>query len=880
MKVELTKLSVICSESSIVEIKGQCYPCVVLIGRDEQLKRVMWRTKYFPHFYLQESDYIKIRSTPVYRSWHVQKVEGTQCRNLSKRVLTKVYVTDAGRIGESIKCINKMNKQDSFKEKTVFTYEADLSKPDLLALRFLIDKGIKSGVEINGRELGNPVDFIAPLRKWYIDFEAYTFKEYTSGLSPKDPFYMVSIWDSYDKKMYTYYTLNSKWSVVRQIEQKFIPFTEFPHEVKMFDTEAQMLDAMVILLIEKDPDVIAAWNLNRYDFPKWKQRMDFNKKNCLYKFSDISPMHSVLNTKPMRVKGRIAFDLMVSFKQFTDAEIESYSLGFIAENEELGYKKIPFKGSSGFTWDTAPDIAFQRNVLDVLIEKALDEKYELIELHNDLRTEFGGLFHETFIPYRIIDTALMRLVHGKVALKTTDYGKREEEKLLGAVVVSPEPDEYKNVFQFDFGREYPSIIKGFNISPETYRDKPTKNCNSIIYDWIDSKTKTNKHFEGYFDKSSIGLLCQLINFFFNKRNEYFKGYEKAIADKEPESVIKRWERRTYNIKKKTNAIYGVMDFPKFRLSKKECTQATAIMGRISIEELTEFLLSIGYSMLYGDTDSFFVNAHSSNKEALLTEGKELQKKLNEHLTYFFKEKYGVDAPAELGFKKIYSKIMFVEKKNYAGKSIWDEKKGWKEELDIKGIASVRSDSSMLEKSTIKEILKFALNGTSKAIIDNYVASILTQFDNKVFDPVTISYPAQIKKRLAQNDKGEWITGYTKTLPAHIKSAIYSNMFLNTDFLEGDKPRRLSIKPPKKLKLKKGQQGLFMDIPEPYPVEFTCQGKVRKLSDISITEDMNIPVWFINHIDYERIKKRLEGKVNKLLNIHYHIKESEDNENSV
>jgi DNA polymerase I len=880
----LSKFSIICAETSVVKIKGFDHPCVMLLGRDENLKRLKLRQSFLPYFYLTEADYLKIKDTAIYKSWHVQKIERVPQRNLFKRILVKIYVTDCGRIGESIKSINKWNKQGEVKEKALFTYEADLSKYDLLPLRFLIDKGIKSGVEVNGNEVGKPIDFIVPLREWLIDFEAYTFKEYTSGLSPKDPVYMVTIFDSYEKKLYTFYVNNSKWNVERQTNQMFKPFpTGFIHEIRRFETEAQFFDALVDLVIDKDPDLFSAWNLNRYDFPKWKQRMDLLKGKCIHTFSDISPMHSVIShSRPMRVKGRIGFDLMVAYKQFTDQEMDEYNLAYVSKYEELHVDKIPFKGTSGHTWDVAPDIAFQRNVNDVLIMIALEEKYHLIDNFDDLRTEFGALFHETFVRHRIIDTALMRLVSGKIALSTTNFSVEKEGKLLGAVVVAPEPDEYQNVFQFDFGREYPSLIKGLNISPDTYSDKPTEKCYHVVYDWVDPINGGNKHFECYFDKSKVGLLPQLINFFFRKRDEYDKGLKKAIANGDSEGEIRRWERKQYNMKKTTNAIYGVMDYPKFRLHKSECTQATAIMARISIEEEKRYLAEIGYTLLYGDTDSFFVIGHSKTKEDLLVEGKALQKQLNEHLTKFLVEKYGVEkAPAELGFKKIYDNIMFIAKKNYIGRSIWDEKKGWKEELDVKGVASVRSDASMLEKSTIKEIGKMCVTKAQDEVIRNFVATVLQRFDNHEYDYIEMSYPAQIKKELKQNDKGDWVSGYKTTLPAHIKSAIYSNMVLNTDFKEGDKPRRLSILISKQKKLRgkraKEQQKLF-DIPtiEPYPTKLMIQGKERKLTDISIVPDMMIPKYFIDHINYERIKKRLEGKINKLLSIHF--KEEDEKEN--
>jgi DNA polymerase I len=870
----MSKFSIICPESSTVEVDGKIYPCVILIGRDEHLNRVKLRQKCFPYFYLTEKDFRIVSKSATYNSWHVHKVEDTPVRDINGRLLKKIFVSDCDRIGESVEGINKMARVNARAKgemnHRVYTYESDLSKNELLPLRFLIDNGIKSGCNVENGKVTGPCDFQAPLRVWIIDFEAYVFKEYTTGLSPKDPLYMVSIWDSYEKALYTLYVNNPKWDVEKQTTNFLKAFTKFPHKIIKYDTEAQMLDALVDLVIQKDPDLFTAWNLNRYDYPKWKQRMDLLRSNCLHKFCDISPMKCILHSRTLRVKGRIGFDEMVAYKQFTDQEMDEYSLAYVSEYEELGYKKIPFVGTSGHCWDVAPEIAFKRNVYDVLIIKALEDKYALIDCYDDLRTEFGALFQHTFVRHMNIDSALMRMVNGKIALRTVSGESPPEEKLLGALVVAPEPDEYVNVFQFDFGREYPSLIRGLNISPETYSDHEISNSYHVVYDWVNDEG-IKKHFEAWFDKSKVGLLPHLISFFFAKRDEYDKALKKAIADNKSEGEIRRYERRQYNMKKTTNAIYGVMDYPRFRLHNPECTQATAIMGRISIEEEKKFLTEIGYTLLYGDTDSFFVCAHSNDKEALLIEGKELQRKLNEHLSEFLIEKYGVSkAPAELGFKKIYSKIMFIAKKNYAGRSIWDEKKGWKDELDIKGISSVRSDASMLEKSTVKELVKLVLNDAKKETIEEFIKITLKSFDDRKYGLIELSYPAQIKKRISKNVKGEWICDYKTTLPAHIKSAIYSNLYLNTDFGEGDKPRRISIKIPKKIRVKKGQQPLFITTPEPYPTEFMVNGKLRQLTDISIVTDMMVPLYFQQHVDYERIKKRLEGKINKILEIHYKV----------
>jgi len=424
-----------------------------------------------------------------------------------------------------------------------------------------------------------------------------------------------------------------------------------------------------------------------------------------------------------------------------------------------------------------------------------------------------------------------------------------------------------------------------------------------------------------FVKSPTGLLPRLIQRFKDKRAEYKREQEKVIAlSKELEKTrnglkeveekvllleakIKMWDRRQYNVKKNTNAIYGVMDYPKFRLHRAECTQATAVLGRISAECEYEFLPYViyekteegriqfriaseiiegaGYKLLYGDTDSFFVLAKSRNKDDLLEEGKKLRELLNDHLSEYFSKTYGIPkAPAELGFKAIYSWIMFIGKKNYAAEYIWDEKRGWKTGLDIKGIASVRSDASRVEKAALETLIGMLppSKNNNDEILEAYIAGVLKDFDDHKYSPMDMAYPAQLKKPLKKNNKGEWIINQVQKLSvkAHYKSAIYSNYFLNTEYLQGDKPRRLPVKFPK-LKTAKGQQTLAKT--SAFPTEFTYRGKIKKkdgsiitdkvyeVTDISITEDMTIPAFFLANIDYQRIRDRLEQKLRIIMCIH-------------
>lgn len=373
------------------------------------------------------------------------------------------------------------------------------------------------------------------------------------------------------------------------------------------------------------------------------------------------------------------------------------------------------------------------------------------------------------------------------------------------------------------------------------------------------------------------------------RSHYQEEMSKAITNKEPDYVIKKWERRQYNIKKTTNAIYGVMDYAGFRLMRKECTQAVAILGRITIEEMVKFLDTKEYEVCYADTDSNFIKLKSSNPKDSLKEGQELQVQINEHLTQFFDHEYHVTTHAELGLKAIYKKVKFLAKKLYAGKVVWDEKKDWilsdnEDSYDIKGVSSVRSDSSVLEKLAMKEILKMTLDDEDSNLILNFEEEILKDFDARHYSPMDIAYPMQIKDRLwFDTKKNCWCTEAAKldkngrlSFPSHVRAAIYDNMFLNTVFTEGDKPKRLPIKFPKKSKVGKGQMSLFLEEPLPYPNQWSYKGHTGgikedvdiEVKDISIVEDFRIPDFFLEYIDWDRIRKRLVSKLNKLHNPNY------------
>lgn len=234
-------------------------------------------------------------------------------------------------------------------------------------------------------------------------------------------------------------------------------------------------------------------------------------------------------------------------------------------------------------------------------------------------------------------------------------------------------------------------------------------------------------------------------------------------------------------------------------------------------------------------------------------------KINAALSKFFIETYNLpEAPTSLGLKRVLSDFLLIAKKNYATKYFWDEKKGYKEDWDFKGLEIIRSDSSNIEKNVLEKMVKAILDH-NYAQLPLLEKEIKEQLRSKSLDPIEVAYPLQLKKQFKDyvriNKKGR------KIIASHAKAAIYSNMYLNTDYERGDKPRRLPIVPEKKKKIAGMQTGLFGE--KVYPTSFEFQGGRFSMNGVSITEDIEVPAWFLNRIDWTHITERLSGKIKKI-----------------
>ena len=279
--------------------------------------------------------------------------------------------------------------------------------------------------------------------------------------------------------------------------------------------------------------------------------------------------------------------------------------------------------------------------------------------------------------------------------------RNERETFKGGFVQNSIPGLHKNIACMDMKSLYPSIMIGFNASYETILECPTENC-------LNGNDK-------YYFRREKGIIPAIIKPLLERR-EIVKKEMKQIEDSNSREFKSKFMEQ-YTLKTIANSFYGVLGYPSFRLYKREVAEAVTYLSRMTIKEVTKWFNEKNLKVIYGDTDSVFVEMHIKTVE----EFKILTKEINIYLRSFFNG-FGVreeDNIIELQFEKVYNTIFFkgIEgkgiKKKYAGILIWEDGKDCYK-FQRRGFESRRSDNSKVGRKFLDDFLKIII-GVSAGI---------------------------------------------------------------------------------------------------------------------------------------------------------------------
>lgn len=345
-------------------------------------------------------------------------------------------------------------------------------------------------------------------------------------------------------------------------------------------------------------DQIMAWNGDRFDFPLIKAR---------------SELHKLLPPTVREWRRWLWLDHLELFKRLnmqaseSGEEKQSFKLGVVAESVlGVGQGKIAFDASK--TWDEwAAGGARRQRLLDYCAQDtqlmpAIEAKTGYILLLQAVSDTCG-----TFADSRGVNPSVQ--VEGFLARLALDRGykfptvlKLGEESLRyeGAYVLHPQKHAgiHRDVHVADFAGLYPSIIRTWNMSPETLlTDEMDPEVTRGLPVALSPLTMRN------FRTDIPGILPEAVKQLMTLRSVWQK---RKAALPPGTDEWKDADRRAGAYKITTNSFYGVIGSPNSRFYDRRVAESVTQCGRWLIVETIKVAERRGMKVIYGDTDSLFV----------------------------------------------------------------------------------------------------------------------------------------------------------------------------------------------------------------------------------------------------------------------------------
>jgi DNA polymerase I len=316
----------------------------------------------------------------------------------------------------------------------------------------------------------------------------------------------------------------------------------------------------------------------------------------------------------------------------------------------------------------------------------------------------------------------------------------KDKAFKGAIVIEPVAGVHFNSTVLDFASLYPTIMKTHNISYETV-DCPHEVCKNAK----NNRVPETNHWTCTINR---GMISETIGFFRDTRVNWFKGRSK---DKTLDSQIRDW----YTVVEKAlkvfvNASYGVTGAQHFELFCMPAAESVTAYGRNAIMKTKEKAESMGVRVLYGDTDSVFLDNPTKEQQQALVD--------------WSRKELGIDLEVEKTYKYV---ALSDRKKNYIG--VYDS--GY---VEVKGLSGKKRNTPLFVQNAFKEMLGVLARvdtpegfETAREEIREIVYRVLNRLEGKAeeYSPEELAFRVQLTKSLS---------AYGDVKPQHVRAAMMSD----------------------------------------------------------------------------------------------------------
>jgi len=303
-------------------------------------------------------------------------------------------------------------------------------------------------------------------KTFFCDIETYVDDEWPKPETAKTPVTLITFCS--ENSVYTLATkqLNNKQidKIKNKVEEYFKDFNlKIDYKYIYFENEADMLNSFFTNAIKKMP-ILTGWNFLGYDWPYLINRAQkFN-----IKIEACSPSQKLVGKNKLPLH-RLVVDYLEIYKKWDrSVEIkENDTLDYVAK-QVLNLSKLKYQGTLQEMYNNDYEKYVLYNVIDAKLVEFIDQKINtlvtFLTLSNITRVEH---LH-AFSPIRMTENTLCIEYIKKNLVIPRNNNNNSRGDYEGAFVYEPTPGMYSWVGSFDFASLYPSIMRQWNISPDSF----------------------------------------------------------------------------------------------------------------------------------------------------------------------------------------------------------------------------------------------------------------------------------------------------------------------------------------------------------------------------------------------------------------------------
>jgi DNA polymerase I len=438
--------------------------------------------------------------------------------------------------------------------------------------------------------------------------------------------------------------------------------------------EPEILENFNKLVQKEDPDLITGYNIDGYDMPLLEERMRFNK--IQFRIGrDFIPPRRIMD-QYWRLHGRVIDDTWWEVRKVLHPKHETlnYVSNMLLNEGKENVNRLDIENE----WAKRPADVIKYCIKDARLALMIYRKIRILDRNLYLSTvsmlPLDDVTNGGTSTY--VDSLLIRRADRENIGVPMSSSKFSNDTYEGGYVHTMDPGLFDMIVVLDFKSMYPSMIIKYNICFTTLSSEGTIVApNGAKFLSTDVKK---------------GLIPDLLEQLMKKRDEVKKQMKTDKANYEYLDGLQA------AIKVLMNTFYGVLGTSFYRFTNREISSAITAFARNTITSIIDDLEKTGNKVIYGDTDSIFIESGKETLDEAIEYGNRLSSEISER------------EQLVLEFEKIMDPLFsHGAKKRYAGKIVYPPSSAG--QILVRGYETRRTDSFDLQSEALSKVFDLILS---------------------------------------------------------------------------------------------------------------------------------------------------------------------------